>query len=564
MLSDLRIARSSKIKPITQVARKLGINKRHLKLYGEFASKISLDAIKGKSKKKNGKYIVVTCVTPTPLGEGKTITTIGLSMALNSLKKKAACCIRQPSLGPVFGIKGGAAGGGYAQAIPMEDLNLHFTGDTHAVGAAHNLCAAFLDNSLYRKNPLGIDPRSVSWRRVIDISDRSLRNIRIGLGKRQDGVKRDSGFDITGASEIMAILSLSKDYADLRRRLRKIVVGFSKKGRPVTAGEIKAAGAMAVLLKDALLPNLIQTLDNTPCFVHTGPFANIAHGNSSVLADMMALKSCDYVITESGFGSDCGAEKFFDIKCRVSGLKPDCAVIVCTLRALKANSGKYKISPGRRLDIGLFKEDLLALKKGCANLKKHIDNIKKFGIPAVVVINKYDSDTKKEIDFVKDFALRNGALRSAESSVWRKGGKGGRDAAKAVIDACEEKPGFKYLYPLNAPIKKKIETIAKNMYGASSVRYTKKAEIKIRLFNKLKYDNMPVCMAKTHLSLSHDPKRKGVPRGFTLPVVDVRVSAGAGFIYPLCGSMRTMPGLPARPSGENMDIDDKATIKGLS
>lgn len=563
MKSDLEIARKAHLKPIKTIAKNLGLREKELELYGDYKAKVTLSVLERLKKRKNGKYIDVTAITPTPLGEGKTVTTIGLAMSLNRIGKKTTVCIRQPSLGPVFGIKGGAAGGGYSQVVPMEDFNLHLTGDVHAVGLAHNLCAAFLDNSIFKKNPLNIDPASIMWRRVMDVSDRFLRNIKIGLGTKEDGFERDSGFDITVASEVMAILALTDGLKDLRRRLGRIILATTKEGKPVTAEDIKVAGAMAVLLKDAIKPNLLQTLDNTPCFVHAGPFANIAHGNSSILADKIALRLSEYVVTESGFGADCGAEKFFNIKCRTSGLKPDCVVMVCTVRALKMHSSKFSVVAGKPLDPALLEENLEALEAGCANLEKQIENMKLFGIPVVVAINRFATDTKKEIELIRKKAIAAGAEDAILSELWARGSKGGEDLADAVVRACKKKSNFKFLYPLNWPIKKKIETIAKKVYGAGDVQYEQTAERAIELYTRLGYDKLPICMAKTHLSLSHDPKVKGRPRGFTLPVRDVRASVGAGFLYPLCGTMRTMPGLPTHPAGEKVDIDNKGNIVGL-
>ena len=561
--SDLTIAQKAQLEPIKKIAKKIGLKEKDLYLYGDHMAKISL-SVSGRLKaRKNGKYIDVTAITPTPLGEGKTVNTIGLAMALNRIGKNTIVCIRQPSLGPVFGIKGGAAGGGYSQVVPMEDFNLHLTGDVHAVGLAHNLCAAFLDNSVLKGNPLNIDPSSIKWRRVVDVSDRFLRNIKIGLGTPKDGIPRDSGFDITVASEVMAILALTDGLKDLRKRLGKIVLATTKDGKPVTAEDIKVAGAMAVLLKNALKPNLLQTLENTPCFVHAGPFANIAHGNSSIIADKIALKLSDYVLTESGFGADCGAEKFFDIKCRMSGLKPDCVVMVATVRALKMHSGKFKVVAGKPLDPKLLEEDLESLAEGCVNLEKHIENMKLFGIPVVVAVNKFTTDTKKEIDLIRKRAIAAGAEDALLSEVWAEGGKGGTALAKAVVRAAEKKSNFKLLYPADLTIKKKIETIATKIYGAKDVKYEEAAEKSIELYTKLGYDKLPICMAKTHLSISHDPKLKGRPEGFTLPIRDVRASVGAGFLYPLCGTMRTMPGLPTHPAGEKVDIDKDGKTVGL-
>jgi len=563
MLSDLEIAQKAKIKPIIEIAEKAGIDKEFLELYGNYKAKVSLDIMEKIKDYPDGKYIDVTAITPTPLGEGKTVTTIGLSQGIGKLGKKVFTCIRQPSLGPVFGIKGGAAGGGYSQVIPMEDFNLHLTGDVHAVGLAHNLLSAFVDNSYYKGNPLNIDFHSITWRRVVDVSDRFLRNIIIGLGGKEDGIPRQTGFDITVASEVMAILALTTGLFDLRKRLGKIIVATNKKGNPVTAEDVKAAGAMTVLMKDAIKPNLMQTLEHTPVFVHAGPFANIAHGNSSIIADMIGIKLSEYLVTESGFGADCGMEKFMNIKCRMSGLRPDCVVIVCSIRALKMHSGKFKVVPGKPLDKGLIEENVSAVKEGSCNLIKHIENAKLFGIPVVVAINKFTTDTKKEIDVVKEIAIENGADDVAISEVWAKGGEGGIELAEKVIKACDKKKNFQFLYSDNEPIKKKIEIIATKVYGAGRVDYAPLAEEKIALYTKWGFGNLPICMAKTHLSLSHDPNLKGRPTGFTLPVRDIRISAGAGFLYPLCGEMRTMPGLPTEPAGTKVDIDENGKIVGL-
>ena len=562
MLSDLAIAQKAKLKLVADIAKKIGINKKYLELYGDYKAKVSLDVLKKSKSKKRAKYIDVTAITPTPLGEGKTVTTIGLSMALNRIGKKTITCIRQPSLGPVFGIKGGAAGGGYSQVVPMEDFNLHFTGDVHAISLAHNLCSAFLDNAIFRQK-LNIDMHKISWKRVIDVSDRALRYVTVGLGSKQDGTPHQSGFDIAVASEIMAILALTNSIADLRKRIGRIVVAISKTGKPITTEDLKVAGAMTVLLKDAIKPTLIQTVENTPVLVHAGPFANIAHGNSSILADQIAVRLSDFVVTESGFGADCGAEKFFNIKCRESGLKPDAVVLVATIRALKMHSGRFSVVAGRPLDKGITTENLDALREGCSNLRKQIENIKLFGVPCVVAVNKFSTDTKKEIDLVKKIAKAAGADDVALSEVWAKGGRGGVELARVVLKAANKKSTFKLLYPNSASIKNKIETIAKKIYGAGDVFYSDKAQEKIKLYTKLKYDKFPICMAKTHLSLSHDPKLKGAPSGFTLPVRDIRVSAGAGFLYALCGEMRTMPGLPTYPAGEKIDIDKNGKIRGL-
>lgn len=564
MLSDIKIAQKANKVPIEKIARKLKIDKRYLIPYGKYIAKIDLSILDKIKNRTLGKYILVTAITPTPLGEGKTVTTIGLGMALNKLGRLATVCIRQPSLGPVFGIKGGAAGGGYSQVLPMEDFNLHFTGDVHAVGLAHNLAAAFLDNSIFKGNKLNINPDKIYWRRVMDVSDRPLRNIKIGLGSRVDGLPRDTGFDITVASEIMAILALTNDLKDLRWRIGKIVLAETVDGKAVTTEDLKVAGSMAVLLKDAIKPNLIQTIENTPCLVHAGPFGNIAHGNSSFLADKIALALSDYVVTEAGFGADCGSEKFFDIKCRMSGLIPDATVIVCSIRALKAHSGRFNIVAGKSLDEDLTKENIPALEEGICNLEKHIENINIFGIPPVVAINRFNTDTDKEIDFVRRKAEEFGALDCQVSEVFSQGSKGGIDLAKSVIKAANFKKNFKFLYSLDIPIKEKIKIIATKIYGAKDVEYLDLAESKIKLFTERGWDNLPVCMAKTHLSLSHDPNLKGKPEGFILPIRDIRASIGAGFLYPLCGTIQAMPGLPSHPAGENIDIDERGNIIGLS
>ncbi|HOV21960.1 MAG TPA: formate--tetrahydrofolate ligase [bacterium] len=563
MLSDLEIAQKAEIKHIGEIAEKIGIDNKFLELYGNYKAKVSLDILEKIKDRPDGKYIDITAITPTPLGEGKTVTTIGLSQAIGKLNKKVFTCIRQPSLGPVFGIKGGAAGGGYSQVIPMDDFNLHLTGDVHAVGIAHNLLAAFVDNSVFKGNPFNIDPLTINWQRVVDVSDRFLRHIVIGLGGEENGIPRETNFDITVASEVMAIIALTRDIFDLRKKLGKIIVAQTKDGKPVTAEDVKCAGAMAVLLKDAIKPNLMQTIEHTPVFVHAGPFANIAHGNSSIIADLIALKLSDYVVTESGFGADCGMEKFMDIKCRYSGLRPDCVVIVCTVRALKMHSGKFKVVPGKPLDKGLIEENIKALKEGSCNLQKHIENAKYFGIPVVVAINKFKTDTEKEIETLKELSLKYGADDVEVSEVWEKGGEGGIGLAEKVIKASEKEKNFKFLYEDNWDIKKKIETIATKIYGAGKIEYSPLAEKKIKTYTKWGFGNLPICMAKTHLSLSHDPNLKGKPDGFTLPIRDIRVSAGAGFIYPLCGEMRTMPGLPSHPAGEKVDIDKDGKIVGL-
>lgn len=561
--SDLEIAQEATMRPVMELADELGILEDEVELYGKYKAKISLDILKRLESRPNGKYIDVTAITPTPLGEGKTTVTVGVSMGMHRIGKKVVTAIRQPSLGPVFGIKGGAAGGGHAQVIPMEDFNLHFTGDVHAVGLAHNLLSAFIDASILHKNKLNIDPLTVSWPRVVDVSDRALRQIVVGLGGKANGYPRETGFDITVASEVMAILALATDLFDLRRRLGRIIIGFTYDGKPVTAEDLKCAGAMTVLLKDAIKPTLIQTLENTPVLVHAGPFANIAHGNNSIVADRIALKLGDYVITESGFGADCGAEKMMNIKCRYSGLKPDAVVVVATIRALKSHSGRYQVIPGKPLDPRLLEEDLDAVAEGCTNLEKHIENMKKFGLPSVVSINHFIKDTDREVEVVRRKAMEAGAVDAVVTKVWENGGAGGEDLARAIVKACDRPNEFHFLYPDDYSIKQKIEAIATEIYGADGVDYAPLVDKKIELYTSLGLDNLPMNMAKTHLSLSHDPSLKGRPTGFRLPIRDIRVSAGAGFLYPLCGEMRTMPGLPSVPAGMNIDIDDEGKVVGL-
>ncbi|MEK7274156.1 MAG: formate--tetrahydrofolate ligase [Candidatus Desantisbacteria bacterium] len=563
MKTDIEIAQACKMQPIMEIAKKIGLDEDDLELYGKYKAKIVLEVRDKFKDKPQGKYIDVTAITPTPLGEGKTTTTVGLGMALSKIGKNAIIAIRQPSLGPVFGIKGGAAGGGYSQVVPMEDFNLHLTGDIHAIGLAHNLLAAFIDNSLLKGNPLNIDPLSISWRRVVDVSDRALRNVVIGIGGKDNGIPRETGYDITVASEIMAIIALTTGLHDLRQRLAKIVIGNTYDGKPVTAEDLKCAGAMCVLLRDAIKPTLMQTLEGTPAIVHAGPFANIAHGNSSIIADQIATKIADYTVTESGFGADLGAEKFMNIKCRYSGIKPDAVVVVATVRALKMHSGDFTVVAGKPLDPGLIKENLDALERGCVNLEKQIENMRLFGVPVVVAINRFTDDTDKEIELIRKKSMDAGAENAVPTEHWAKGGDGAIDLAKAVVAATEKPNNFKFLYPLDISIKEKIERIACEIYGAANVTYTPLAEQKIKMFTEQGYDKLPICMAKTHLSLSHDQNLKGRPMGFTLPIRDIRASVGAGFLYPLCGDMRTMPGLPSVPAGTKIDIDEDGKVVGL-
>ena len=561
MLSDLEIAQKARMKPIREIANKLGIRDDELELYGNYKAKVDLKVLDRLADAPQGKYIDVTAITPTPLGEGKTVTTIGVSQALAYIGKNVCTCIRQPSLGPVFGIKGGAAGGGYSQVVPMEDFNLHLTGDIHAVGLANNLACAFVDNHIHHGNALGIDPTAPSLRRVIDVSDRwALDDVITGLGS---GLLRRTGFDITVASEVMAILGLTTGLKDIRERFARMVVAYRGDGRPVTCEDLKVAGSMAVLMRDAIKPNLMQTLEHTPCFVHAGPFANIAHGNSSILADMIATRLADYVVTESGFGADMGMEKFLNIKCRASGLVPDCVVLVASVRALKMHSGRYKVVAGKPLDAAIEKKDTKAVAEGCANLVKHIENIAMQGLPCVVAINEFTTDTEAEFEVIAQKAKAAGAKAVVRSRVWADGGKGGAELAEAVVKACSLKKTFKFLYDLAWPIKRKIETIATKVYGAGRVVYDPVADKAIERYTKLGYDNLPICMAKTHLSLSHDPAVKGRPAGYDFPIRDVRASIGAGFLYPLCGQMRTMPGLPSVPAGEKVDIGPEGQVLGL-
>jgi formate--tetrahydrofolate ligase len=563
--SDLEIARSVKPRPIADVAHELGFADDEIELYGASKAKITIEGIERQERERpRGKYVLVTAISPTPLGEGKSTTTVGLAQGLNRIGKKATVALRQPSLGPVFGIKGGAAGGGYSQVIPMEDFNLHLTGDVHAIGAAHNLAAAFIDNHVHHGNALAIDANSVLWPRVMDISDRALREIVVGLGGRDNGYPRQTSFVITVASEVMAILALASDLKDLRARLGRIVLATRKDGTPITAEDLKVAGSMAVLLKDALKPNLMQTLEGGPAFVHCGPFANIAHGNNSILADRAALASSDILVTEAGFGADMGAEKFFDIKCRASGLRCDAAVIVATIRALKMHGGVGRIVAGKPLDPALLESNPDAVRAGGANLAKQIENIAAYGVPVVVAINLFPTDTPDEISAVREVAMAAGARDAVEARHFTDGGAGAEDLARAVWAAAEAgSPDFRLLYPDEMPLRDKIETIVSRIYGGDGVDYAPAAAKSLALYESMGYGHLPICMAKTQYSLSHDAKLLGRPSGFRVPVREVRLSAGAGFVTPICGDMRTMPGLNSRPGGERIDIDADGNIVGL-
>ncbi|MCF6097403.1 formate--tetrahydrofolate ligase [Thermovorax subterraneus] len=554
--SDIEIAQEAKLEHIRDIAAKLGLSEDDIEYYGKYKAKVDYNLLKRLGDRPDAKLILVTAINPTPAGEGKTTTTVGLGDALRRLGKNAAIALREPSLGPVFGVKGGAAGGGYAQVVPMEDINLHFTGDIHAIGAANNLLAAMVDNHIYQGNELGIDPRRIVWRRCMDMNDRQLRFIVDGLGGKANGVPREDGFDITVASEVMAVFCLATDLEDLKNRLSRIVVAYTYDGRPVTAGDLKAHGAMAALLKDAFKPNLVQTLEGTPAFVHGGPFANIAHGCNSVIATKMAMKLADYVVTEAGFGADLGAEKFLDIKCRVAGIKPNAVAIVASVRALKYNGGVPKEK--------LSEENLEALKKGIPNLMKHIENItQKFGLPAVVAVNRFPSDTEAELNLIKEECKAKG-VKAVISEVWAKGGEGGIDLAEEVLRLIEEgKNNYKPLYPLEMGIAEKIETIAKEIYGADGVDFTAAAKKEIETIEKLGFRDVPVCIAKTQYSLSDNPALLGRPTGFRITVRNVRISAGAGFAVALTGEIMTMPGLPKRPAAENIDVDSNGRISGL-
>ncbi|MBL6759200.1 MAG: formate--tetrahydrofolate ligase [Ilumatobacteraceae bacterium] len=561
--SDLEIARAAVPKPMPEVAAKMGIGEYLLRPYGTELAKISLDAIDELADRPKAKYVVVTAITPTPLGEGKTTTSVGLGQAMSHVGKNAVLSLRQPSMGPTFGIKGGAAGGGYSQVIPMELLNLHLTGDFHAVTAAHNLLSAMVDNHLHHGNELGLDLNNITWRRVLDVNDRALRNIVIGLGGRMDGVTRQTGFDITAASEVMAILALATSAEDLRARLGRIVVGYTNDNRPVTAEDLNGAGSMSVIMRDALAPNLLQTIENTPVIVHAGPFGNIAHGNSSVVGDLIGIRGGDYLITEAGFGADMGAERFFNIKCRASGLTPDAAVLVATVRALKAHSGKYRIVAGKALPEDLLAENPDDVMAGAENLRKQVENVKAHGVTPVIAINAFPTDHPSEHEAIRRFGESLGA-RVAVCTHFADGGAGAVELAEAVIEACEEPSDFGFLYEDSDPLKTKIEKVATTIYGAARVDYTAAASRQLQNYEDNGFGGLPVCIAKTHLSISGDPSLKGAPTGHTLTVREARASVGAGFVYPICGDMSTMPGLASSPAAARIDIDDDGQIVGLS
>jgi formate--tetrahydrofolate ligase len=564
MPSDLEIARRAELVPLEEVAASIGIGPHLLEPYGRGVAKIDLRAIDELADRPRARYVLVSAITPTPLGEGKTTTMVGLAQGFKHVGRQATVTLRQPSMGPTFGIKGGAAGGGYSQVIPMERLNLHLTGDMHAVTAAHNLLAAMVDSHLhFGSEGVPLDPRSVTWRRVLDVNDRALRNIVIGLGGRVDGVPRETGFDITAASEVMAILALSTSLADLRDRLGRIVVGRSPDGEPVTAEDLQAAGAMAVIMRDALMPNLLQTLEGTPAIVHAGPFGNIANGSSSIVADLIASRGGDFLLTEAGFGADMGAERFFNIKCRTSGLEPDAGVLVATVRALKAHSGRFRIAAGKPLPEELLVEDPDAVHAGAANLVKQIENLRLHGVSPVVAINAFPTDHPSEHDAIREIAAAVGA-RAAVATHVMDGGKGAVELAEAVAEAAEEPAEFRLLYPDEATLREKIHAIATNVYGAGEVEYTPAAARQIDEAQALGFGHLPICVAKTHLSLSSDPTLTGAPTGWTLPVREVRVAAGAGFVYPICGEMRTMPGLGRHPVAQRIDLDEDGEIVGLS
>lgn len=561
--TDLEIANAATLRPLSEVAADLGVRDEHLEPYGRHVAKIDLAVLDEPAPPHTAKYVVVTAVTPTPLGEGKTTTSVGLAQALQRLGKRAVVALRQPSMGPTFGIKGGAAGGGYSQVVPMERLNLHLTGDFHAVTSAHNLLAAMIDNHLHHGNELGIDVRNITWRRVLDVNDRALRNIVIGLGARQDGVARETGFDITAASEVMVLLTLATSLRDLRVRLGRIVIGYTTQGKGVTAEDLKAAGAMTAILEDAIKPNLLQTLEGGPAIIHCGPFGNIATGTSSVTADLIAMRGSDYAITEAGFGADMGAERFFDVKCRVSGLKPDVAVVVATVRALKTHSGRYAVRAGKPLPSGMLEERPKDVEAGLPNLRKHIEIVRRFGVQPVVAINAFPADHDSEHAVIRRFCNSLG-VRSAVTRHVAEGGSGALELAQVVVEAAHEPTSFEFLYPLDLPLEQKIEAIATQIYGADGIDVSPGAARALKDYERLGYGGLPVVIAKTHLSISSDPSLRGAPRGWRMPVREVRAAVGAGYVYAICGDMRTMPGLPTSPNAERIDIADDGSVTGLS
>ena len=563
MPNALEIARQAELKPIDDIANQMGIPPTLLEHYGDYVAKIKLEAIEELSARPKARYVVVSAVTPTPLGEGKTTTTVGLGQAMRHIGRQATVAIRQGSMGPTFGIKGAAAGGGYSQAVPFESLALHLTGDMHAVTSAHNMLSAILDNHIFQGNELQIDPNNITWRRVLDVNDRSLRNIITGLGGRLDGIPREAGFDITAASEAMAVLALSTSLRDMRERLGRIVVGYNRAGEPVTAEQIRGAGSMAVIMREAIKPNLLQTLENTPVLVHAGPFGNIAHGNSSVVADLIGIHGGEFLITEAGFGADMGAERFFNIKCRTSGLVPDAAVVVTTVRALKVHSGKHRVVAGRPLPPALLLENTDDVHLGAANLRKQLENIMLHGVTPVVAINSFPDDFPSEHAAIREIAASMG-VRSAVCTHFADGGKGAAELAEAVAEAAEEPSEFRLLYPSEASLKEKIETLATKVYGADGVDYSATADRQLANYEKNGFGNLPICIAKTQYSISSDPNLKGAPTGWRLPVREVRASVGAGFIYPICGDVSTMPGLGSAPSAYDIDIDENGEIVGLS
>jgi formate--tetrahydrofolate ligase len=561
--SDLDIALVAPLKPLGDIAGAMGVPGHLLEPYGDNVAKIKLSAIEELADRPRAKYVLVSAITPTPLGEGKTTTAVGLAQAFAHIGRSATLALRQASMGPTFGIKGGASGGGYSQVAPAERLNLHLTGDFHAVTAANNLLSAMIDAHLFHGNDLDLDPHHITWRRALDVNDRALRNVIVGLGSDKDGVPRQTGFDITAASEVMAILALATSLDDLRQRLRRTVVGYTRAGAPVTAEDLQASGAMMAILHDAVKPNLLQTLENTPVLLHAGPFGNIAHGNSSVLADLIGVRTGDFLITEAGFGADMGAERFFDIKCRVSGLRPDAAVVVATVRALKAHSGRHRIVAGRPLPDALTAENPDEVAAGAANLRKQIENIQAFGVPVVVAVNAFPTDHESEWRAVADIAEELG-VRAAVSHHFTRGGRGATDLAEAVAEASTQPSAYEPLYALDAPLRDKIEIVARRIYGAAGVEYAPRAAAELERYERLGYGQLPVCIAKTHLSISSDPRLLGAPTGWTLPVREVRAAIGAGFVYPICADMPTMPGLGAHPAAHSIDVDESGNVVGLS